>query len=527
MYRYAIMIMALSLCVLLATRIQAQPELDSAVKKKAGAPAITITKLDMTDTTLELSWEIRNGSAQDAWILAGLSKSSFSTSAFMDEDDQTLLIRRRLDVPASPKRASFPTCNGRYVRLRAGQTLTESLSLAIPVYPEHGLGVSGRKTRGLEYATRLAIEIGYYTGDLPAMVRHVIEEDEKNPRVIPAVDPYYTNSISGWFGGLLGFNNLNELVRSRDDEVLIPFTSQAFTGEQVLRATVDDLHIPYEEKVDVSTRRYPSDLTPCTRVEIQYQPSMLEYFFPYDGEQSLLSPTEKEYLQSMKTIVVENPDNLRALADEVNKGSRTSEIVRQRSMAHVVCYRNDEPLMSLPIYNDNSIVTEGRYRFEWPNGLRSLRMLTPQVQPIELRVRCAGNLKGLWHRFRLYEKASKSLPLGLFSKKPYPAPNRWCDSMLRAYRRATEMSTEYVMRPHICPSAGQGKCHYAMNPNCKRDSPSDVVLLFETKVGWNQHGGPDLFTFDNHEPRGGCVLLNDGTVKFIRTTEELQQLRWK
>jgi hypothetical protein len=36
-----------------------------------------------------------------------------------------------------------------------------------------------------------------------------------------------------------------------------------------------------------------------------------------------------------------------------------------------------------------------------------------------------------------------------------------------------------------------------------------------------------LFTFDNHEPRGGCVLLNNGTVKFIRTKEELEKLRWK
>jgi hypothetical protein len=54
-----------------------------------------------------------------------------------------------------------------------------------------------------------------------------------------------------------------------------------------------------------------------------------------------------------------------------------------------------------------------------------------------------------------------------------------------------------------------------------------MVLLFETRVGWNQHGGPEVFTFDNHDPKGGCILLNDGTVKFIRTKEELQQLRWK
>jgi hypothetical protein len=30
-----------------------------------------------------------------------------------------------------------------------------------------------------------------------------------------------------------------------------------------------------------------------------------------------------------------------------------------------------------------------------------------------------------------------------------------------------------------------------------------MVLLFETKAGWNQHGGPELFTFDNHDPKGG------------------------
>jgi hypothetical protein len=94
------------------------------------------------------------------------------------------------------------------------------------------------------------------------------------------------------------------------------------------------------------------------------------------------------------------------------------------------------------------------------------------------------------------------------------------------------MLNEDIIRPYICPAVGEGKSYlaksyYAMNPNCKQDSVLDMVLLFETKAGWNQHGGPELFTFDNHEPKGGCVLLNDGTVKFIRTKEELQQLRWK
>lgn len=78
-----------------------------------------------------------------------------------------------------------------------------------------------------------------------------------------------------------------------------------------------------------------------------------------------------------------------------------------------------------------------------------------------------------------------------------------------------------------CSAASEGRCHYAMNPNCEPNSPPDMVLLFEAKAGWNQHGGSELFVFERHELRGGCVLLNDGTVKFIRTGDELKQLRWE
>lgn len=53
-------------------------------------------------------------------------------------------------------------------------------------------------------------------------------------------------------------------------------------------------------------------------------------------------------------------------------------------------------------------------------------------------------------------------------------------------------------------------------------------------MGLQPHGkyvrlrpGPTLFTFDNHDPGGGFVCLNDGTVKFIRTQAELRQLRWQ
>jgi len=95
-------------------------------------------------------------------------------------------------------------------------------------------------------------------------------------------------------------------------------------------------------------------------------------------------------------------------------------------------------------------------------------------------------------------------------------------------RTNTTYVSEERMRGHLkCPTGVEGRCHYAMNPHCEPNSPPDTVLLFETEGGWNKHGGPELFTFDHHEPRGGCVLLNDGKIRFIRTEEELVKLRWK
>jgi hypothetical protein len=99
--------------------------------------------------------------------------------------------------------------------------------------------------------------------------------------------------------------------------------------------------------------------------------------------------------------------------------------------------------------------------------------------------------------------------------------------IIRERTKNSSVSKEKIREHFQCPSAGRGRCNYALNPNCKSYSSGDVVFLFEAKAGWNQHVGRELFTFDNHDPKGGCVLLKNGTVKFIRTQEEFQQLRWK
>lgn len=506
-------ITVLSLSLSLAPRTQAQPDAESSAVKKVGIPTIALNELKVSDDTLKLRYEIRNDSDHDIWVCENVEvDGEWDFEAYLAEDNQTLAIRRRLDVWANLE--SYRQRVGMYVRLRAGEERTESLSLTAPVHPRN-VYEAGRPAKGLEYATRLAIEIGYYAGDLPGMIRGILEKAEKTSDT--SLDKNLA-MIKRWLGDIqYFFNELNEDL-NLTEKILIPYNLQALKGERILRITVDGMLIPYEEKWPKPS---PPDLSRCTRVEIQYQPSMLEYFFPYAGQQSLLSTVEKEYLQSLKAFVSKDQKHLKALAHEVSSlsfiGTKRGTITAPR-MAHIACYRDDKRLASFTTYlsewGSSFMRTEEMHRFSYTGGLRSLKVITLQIQSFELRLKCADKLSTLQLRLdSLYG-----------SKKKYPA-SKWCDATVRGLSR--DYHQEYIVNLFKCPSVHEGKCHYALNSNCKPNSPPDTVLLFETKAGWNQHGGPELFTFDNHDPRGGCVLLNDGTVKFIRTKEELQQLRWK
>jgi hypothetical protein len=55
------------------------------------------------------------------------------------------------------------------------------------------------------------------------------------------------------------------------------------------------------------------------------------------------------------------------------------------------------------------------------------------------------------------------------------------------------------------------------------DAADDTVQTYEYSV----YGEVAVEDANHPNPKGGCVLLNDGTVKFTRTKEDLQQLRWK
>lgn len=496
----------------------------------SGTPTITVTSLEISDQALNLVYEIRNDSEDDAWILVGWYKWTDSTFGMgagvsISEDGHTLRIMARFKGTTPGN--GFHSVYGRFVRLRPGDSQTESIFLRLPAglfAPESGR--VGQQEQVIKHATRLAIELGYYRGNVPErMLRRLEPPDDAFPVDWnkPPVSP-------------VGFNWRHERVTSRDDEFLIIEDFPEFEGEdeQIIRTVIENVRIPYEEKRDYTTKIKSPGLHSYEKVEIRYKPSILEFFFPYKSQQSLLSPDEMAYLKSDRTIVLDNEQDIYTIAHFIPHTRADTTVfvgvtVRYRSHAEVICYSAGTPFLSFSIYNDDRIVIEGKYSISF-KGFSGLRQLTPHIESIDLRTRCAANLKTHWHRFRSFNmrEALRQNDPSIRDQTLYPTPSEWCDGILRPYYNSGGVTDGVMTRePHICPSAGKGRNHYAMNPICKPDSPPDMVLLFEARDGWNQHGGPGLFTFHNHYPKGGCVLLNDGTVKFIRTEEELGQLRWE
>ena len=161
----------------------------------------------------------------------------------------------------------------------------------------------------------------------------------------------------------------------------------------------------------------------------------------------------------------------------------------------------------------STIQTRDEHQFDFKTKHTDWRAMGPPIWNLQQRVFCASKIQNL--RFRLMKVQDRNKDL---------RPEGWCDTIADEYKT---LGKEYVSAFFKCPGQQEGRCSYAVNPNCKQDSPEDTVLLFEARAGWNQHGGPELFTLDNHDPKGGFVILNDGTVKFIRTEEELRRLRWE
>lgn len=102
-----------------------------------------------------------------------------------------------------------------------------------------------------------------------------------------------------------------------------------------------------------------------------------------------------------------------------------------------------------------------------------------------------------------------------------PSVESWCDAL-----------GKYILPENlICPGsdAKEAQSSYAINKylDGKKlvELPSDLVLLFESKPGWNKAGGPEILTMENHDGEGCNVLFADGNVKFVGT-DKISELKW-
>ncbi len=481
------------------------------------AVSITTSEFKVTDKAIKWRYRITNHSQKDLWLCEGIVLEEYNFEVNFDEKMQTLLVRRRTDVPPDGE-MEFPPLVG-YVHVRPGESWTESLSLHLPIRGRSALTHLFTPESAI-YAKCLALEIGFHMGDLPQMALDACTEaDEARPR---------REGFEASPQSVLSFMMLNEFIGCRDERVVFRYGRVALKGGQVLRLEIGNQSIPYIGSAwdGRSLPKYPNS-DACDRVAIHFAPSMLDYFFPYVRERDLMSATEQAYLRSQTTASVVDPKRVSTLAAMIGEAD-LGGIVHEGATARIICYRGDMQIRSFILYGDKDLETADGERFHYPLDTLDLSQVVAQIQPYEIRVKCARNLKNLWHRLQRYHQ------VGTFPSREsshqgddvtYPMASEWCDSLLHAYRKAA--ARYLVLRPYTCLGAGEGESHYAMNPNCRPDSSPDMVLLFETKAGWNQHGGPELFAFDNQDPKGGLVLLNDGTVKFIRTEEELNQLRWK
>ncbi len=143
-----------------------------------------------------------------------------------------------------------------------------------------------------------------------------------------------------------------------------------------------------------------------------------------------------------------------------------------------------------------------------------VRIIFPPHPRRANKIICMANLKVLRIAMQIYADDYNGM---------YPTPEKWCDLLVSF--------SGVEPKQFICRGSDSkiGESSYCLNKNIAGKKFSeispDTVLLFETKEGWNQVGGPEILTLENHKGEGCNFLFNDGHVEFVKA-ERLGELKW-
>jgi len=172
---------------------------------------------------------------------------------------------------------------------------------------------------------------------------------------------------------------------------------------------------------------------------------------------------------------------------------------------------------------------------------------TQEIKKNAYKIICAKNLKTLYKAMQTYASNYNG---------NYPTAEQWCDLLVEysdvdikkftckavagdePYHSTTSPISEANFPPNLIFIRDYNdnqddhkylylikQSHYALNPNTNPNSPTNTVLLFETKKDWNHFGIMEIASIDNHFPNGCNVLFSNGKVKFIKP-DEVAELNW-
>ena len=129
----------------------------------------------------------------------------------------------------------------------------------------------------------------------------------------------------------------------------------------------------------------------------------------------------------------------------------------------------------------------------------------------EISNTCEWHMRAICNGFYRY---------AVVNKLDSPFIPNWCD----------ELTLE---RPPICPADyGQEdiKCSYAINKNIVKykfeDLPDDIVLFFESDLGWNGVGDKNDVNYNNHDDFTAGIVFADGYITHLNK-EAVDKLRWE
>jgi hypothetical protein len=216
---------------------------------------LVLTKFAITGEKLELAYLISNESDHEIWYCEDpfITNDAFpGFEIYFDGESDTLVVRKRLDVPDMTGGDYIVPPAGRYVRLKPGERRNESYSHVVPVYA-NTIYQPSKQVQGLEHAKRLIIEIGFYDESLPAKISAILAEAERFTGTFS--DEWDDDLVSDYFAGLYlgriygGPADYNEAWASQISAGAIPVWHMfgKLKGERVLRITVDGVNIPYTE----------------------------------------------------------------------------------------------------------------------------------------------------------------------------------------------------------------------------------------------------------------------------------------